>query len=420
MNSFFVRETLDGMSFTTVKTDRFHTSRLSVNLIVPMTRESVTAHALIAFLLRKGCRKYPDFSSLNRHLNTLSGAVLDTDIRRYADSQIVSVTATCINSRFSLNGEDILSELAELICDLLTEPTALFDEKEIAVEKKVLKETIESVKDDKSAYVIDRLFAAMFAGKPEGIPKYGFAQDLDAINADVLKRQWENLLKNSRVEIIASGQAVNSHLKDVFAERLCGSHKKAAAPAFLSPREKPVFAEETSDVMQSKIAVGFTAPIAPTDPDFPALQLFNAVFGATTSSRLFLTVREKMNLCYYCSSALVSASGVLIAYSGVEEQNREKTVREILRQQRLLAEGTLTEEELQNAGGELLTTISSVTDSLAAMENWALGQILQGTDRTPAAEAERLRRVTVDDVTRAANRLLPHTVFSLIASEESV
>ena len=127
-----------------------------------------------------------------------------------------------------------------------------------------------------------------------------------------------------------------------------------------------------------------------------------------------------MNLCYYCSSALVSSLGVLIAYSGVEEQNRKKTVREILHQQRLLAEGTLSEEELQNARGELLTGISSVTDSLAAMENWALGQILQGTDRTPAAEAEQLKRVTVDDVTRAANRLLPHTVFSLIASEESV
>ena len=60
------------------------------------------------------------------------------------------------------------------------------------------------------------------------------------------------------------------------------------------------------------------------EPDYPALYVFNELFGGSPSSRLFLNVREKHSLCYYVSSLLDIRKGLLLVSSGVQAQNIEK------------------------------------------------------------------------------------------------
>ena len=53
------------------------------------------------------------------------------------------------------------------------------------------------------------------------------------------------------------------------------------------------------------------------EPDVPALLVFNAVFGGSVTSKLFMNVRERLQLCYYASSGLDWQKGLLIVSSGV-------------------------------------------------------------------------------------------------------
>lgn len=41
------------------------------------------------------------------------------------------------------------------------------------------------------------------------------------------------------------------------------------------------------------------------------------------TSKLFMNVREKMSLCYYCSSSPDSYKGLLFVQSGIEVENRK-------------------------------------------------------------------------------------------------
>ena len=85
------------------------------------------------------------------------------------------------------------------------------------------------------------------------------------------------------------------------------------------------------DVAQSK-AGGAFVPASPCPAGMTAMRLMSALFGGTPHSKLFLNVREKLSLCYYCSSSYDRHKGIVMVQSGVEQKNIEKAREEILRQ----------------------------------------------------------------------------------------
>lgn len=54
------------------------------------------------------------------------------------------------------------------------------------------------------------------------------------------------------------------------------------------------YVSEEMDVTQGKLAIGFSCQ----SRDYPALLLFNMIYGGVLRSKLFLNVREKESLCY--------------------------------------------------------------------------------------------------------------------------
>ena len=60
-----------GVSLSVLGDPKFKHNRLSVNLVVPMDVETISANALLPCLMRKGCKGYEDFTQLNRRLDAL-------------------------------------------------------------------------------------------------------------------------------------------------------------------------------------------------------------------------------------------------------------------------------------------------------------------------------------------------------------
>ena len=89
----------------------------------------------------------------------------------------------------------------------------------------------------------------------------------------------------------------------------------------LCPQAKKEVREvsEKMEVAQSKLVLGFrTGKIQAEEK--PAFKLMAAIFGGTPHSKLFLNVREKLSLCYYCAARCNINKGFLLVESGVETQ----------------------------------------------------------------------------------------------------
>lgn len=141
--------------------------------------------------------------------------------------------------------------------------------------------------------------------------------------------------------------------------------------------------------------------------------LANAVFGGTTSSRLFRNVREKLSLCYYATSQCFRLKGVMAVSSGIDNENKSVAQAEMLHQLDDLQQNGPTESELETARRSILTGLHAMADSPMSLEAFWLDQAVAGLDWPPETLAERIAQASAAEVTEAARCIVPDTTFFL-------
>ena len=114
---------------------------------------------------------------------------------------------------------------------------------------------------------------------------------------------------------------------------------------------------------------------AQTPEEIDQVRLMSMLYGGATRSKLFINVREKLSLCYYCSSRFDRTKGILYVNSGVEFANVKRAEDEILRQLEEIRGGNFTDEELSETKMMIADSFRTVNDSPASMETWYLGQL---------------------------------------------
>ena len=103
-----------------------------------------------------------------------------------------------------------------------------------------------------------------------------------------------------------------------------------------------------------------------------------------------------------------------MAYSGVEEKNRQKTIDEMLSQLEDIKNGKVSEEELEQAKAAIITSLELVGDSLYGLENWYLGQVLSEGCSTPEEEKEAYEKLTVQDVIDVSKTVKLNMIYSIV------
>ena len=86
-----------------IKNSRFNTTLISYNFYLPLQKDTVASNALLPFILTSCSKKYPDFSRLNYKLAKLYGARLNATAEKYGDYQLLKMTISVINDKFSFD-----------------------------------------------------------------------------------------------------------------------------------------------------------------------------------------------------------------------------------------------------------------------------------------------------------------------------
>ena len=171
------------------------------------------------------------------------------------------------------------------------------------------------------------------------------------------------------------------------------------------------------DVTQGKLTMGFRTGCDLLEEGYPALMVANALFGGTTTSRLFLNVREKLSLCYYASSQLMKYKDLMLVSSGVEFDRFAAARDEILSQLDQCRRGDFTDQELESARRSVVSGLRSIPDSQVRLEDYWLGQAVSGCGEDPAHLARRVEGVTREAVVTALGGVALDTIYFLKGKE---
>lgn len=426
MQSKFSRlEIAPGVSFNAIKDDRFKTGRISVTMFLPLERDTAAVYAVLPFVLTNSCRKYPDFTSLNRHLEELYGASLFADVNKMGEMQALTVAVSFLDDKFTLDGENLSRSLTQLLCDILFDPllteAGAFKEENVEQEKRQLIELIDSEYSDKKAFAKTRCEQIMCQDEKFGISKWGEKEEVAALSPKDIAKAWQTALKTAKIEIMALGDLDEKSSLAGFKEAFSKIKRENVAKfetQVIRKAEKVKEKCEKQDVAQCKLVMGFRTGAAQTDPEVMAVRVAVALFGATPQSKLFLNVREKLSLCYYCAAKYDRIKGIMLVQSGVEQKNLDKARAEILNQLDEIKNGNFTDAELDDTKRSLANSYRTIGDFLSGLENFYLSQVFDSEFLAPEQFIKAMKKVKKEQVAAAAKLITLDTVYALVGSEE--
>ncbi len=181
---------------------------------------------------------------------------------------------------------------------------------------------------------------------------------------------------------------------------------------------QPRFFHETMDVTQGKLALGWrTGGITIRSEEYPALLVLNAVYGGTTTSKLFMNVRERLSLCYFASSSLDKLKGLMLVSSGIEFDKVDQAREEILSQFQACVNGDFTDQELEAARRATVSSLTACADSQGLLEFYWQTQAAAGLCQKPDELAQAVEQVTRDQVIAAAQKMELDAIYFLKGKE---
>ncbi|MFP7357511.1 pitrilysin family protein [Kurthia gibsonii] len=420
---FNTTEIAKGVNVFTRKTDQFKTVNFSIKFKKELSTKDTAVRTVLTNVLQHSNAVYQTAASLRMYLDDLYGTVMYLDTTKKGNEQIVLLNVETVNDHYLKSG-DVLNKVLDLVHTVLFKPNFtndLFQSSIVEREKAMVIDRIQSIFDEKSRYAQTQLQKIFRPNHPASISVNGTVADVEAITPQTLKDAYEAMLQYDDVDIFVVG--------DINEEQMVASLKEALPLADRpNPYEKVTFKDtepltdykkEQVEMRQAKLHIGYKAPVRFDNPKFFTMQIFNGIFGGYPHSKLFMNVREKESLAYYCGSSYVSQYGVLYVTSGIEAENEEKAVRLIDEQLQAIQQGDISDMELNQTKAMLKNQLKEALDS-------ARGQI-EVFDQyrelpipfTVEALSEQWDAVTKEDVQEIAKQVEKQTVFFLTGMEEA-
>lgn len=409
----------NGLDAYVYPTGKFKTTVVRLFLHHQLNEAEVTLNALYPNVLRRGTRRLPTTRDLARQLEEYYGARASVDVARRGDDQIVSVGFDAIDDYFVPGGGRLLYEGLRLLSDLVADPLVkdgAFKPEYVEGEKEVLRRDIESLMNDKAAYAAWRCLEETLRGDPYALFPAGRLEDLPSITPHGLYEHYRRSLATAPADLYIVGD-VNPDAVRRTIEEVLAIPRQTAAPRPQTTVRRGEGAErvirEPHEVSQAKLVMASLTGISASDPRYHALLVYNGVLGGFSHSKLFRNVRERASLCYYATSGIERAKGILLIQSGIETARFEEVVAIIRAQLRAIAGGDVSDDELTFTKRALLARLRMVDDSPGQIISQHLDGLISGRPLTVAEEMAAIEGVTRDDVVAIAQEIKLETIYLL-------
>jgi predicted Zn-dependent peptidase len=295
-------------------------------------------------------------------------------------------------------------EAFDLLAEMLLGPTY----PEIDSEREVVLEEIAMYEDEPQDKVHDVLDRAVFGGHPLGRRVLGEAEVISSIPVPEIDSYHRARYTGANIVVAAAGNLEHETIVE-----LTRRHVEAPASAGDGPTLEPPevdaaqFAFQEKDTEQFHIALGGPG-IDRADERRYALTILDAVFGGSTSSRLFREVREKRGLAYAVGSYTQQYvdSGMIGLYVGTREDNVEEACGIIGRELASIHTDGISDDELTRAKEHVKGRMVLSSESTAARMGRIGKAVLFDTPLLTLDELiEKVDAVTQDEVAELAREL---------------
>ena len=342
-------------------------------------------------------------------------------INEFVDFYGAYLSRTCYNETavvtlhcLSRHLENVLPLVQELFTD------AVFPEEELNIYRQNMQQKL-AVNLLKCDFVAGRKIDELVFGPDHPYGVYSNLEDYDAIAKSELESYYTQYYKNGHCQIFAAG-ILPVHFEKLMND-FFGSLPFNQVPLH-EPEHLVVEAQQKkwnifNDPSGVQGAVRIARPF-PTrkHPDFPKVQVLNALFGGFFGSRLMTNIREDKGYTYGIYSYLVNHihAGAWMISTEAGREVCEATVNEVYHEMQRLREGKIEEDELLLVKNYLVgTLLGSLDGPFQIIGRWK-NLILNGLDEKYFYNSVDItKNINADELNEMAIKYLnPEEFYELI------
>ncbi|MEE9394577.1 MAG: insulinase family protein [Planctomycetota bacterium] len=380
----------------------------------------VAERSLGAYLFRHGHRRRRGMDRVSKYFQDLYGGGFSVRVSRTARHHLLDMRGMVVDGAFLPGKPNTFESLVEHAGAMLHEPwfkQRNFERDLLELERTNLLRAIDGLVDNKAQFADQRLTEEMFAGHPLAIPAYGRRDDVATAKFSAIVEALDRFAKEQPVLIYYVGSRSASAVKAILKRHLQLKGRSALRlKAFKGPaiRNRPKTFREQQEISQSRLAMGFRLEGYKRSQDLYPAHLGDAIFGGSSSSKLFRDVREKHSLAYSIHSAFEGGTGTLYVTAGTDSANLDRVTTLVKRHLKSMAAGKFQDQDRATALASIEHSLESSRDSAESMIGFHLGAQLSGRKNShPAKVLRRYASVKPENVANVFERFKLDTVFRL-------
>ncbi|HEX3532931.1 MAG TPA: pitrilysin family protein [Gemmatimonadaceae bacterium] len=276
--------------------------------------------------------------------------------------------------------DEHLSQAADVLADLIFRPT--LRGADLALEKKVVLEEINTVDDTPDDLVFELHNAQMWGNHPYGYQILGTRETVGALGTSDLKALHSRAYHPEQIVVAAAGNVEHDDLLETLQTTGWTDIPRGGLAPLTSPApivQTPTAVHFERETAQTHIVIGSEA-FAHGDPRRYAMSMIGMLFGGGMSSRLFQRIREELGLAYsvYSFQSFHEDAGVHGVYVGTTPDSARAAVDAINAEMEKLSQEGLSEDDITAGKSQLKGQITLSLESPTSRMYRAAGTELYG------------------------------------------
>jgi predicted Zn-dependent peptidase len=304
------------------------------------------------------------------------------------------------------------SEHMDLALDVLFDivSNSKLDPADVERERMVILEELRMYQDQPQEFVQNLFEELIWPDHPLGRDIAGTEDSVARLTRDDILEYADAHYRLPNLVIAAAGSLDDTATLGVVTPRLTLPAELNGALPALPPGllDAPRLLLRRRKTEQAHISLGVRVP-SYLHPDRYAVDLLNTVLGEGMSSRLFLSIRERLGLAYDVHSFTQKHrdTGYLAVYIGVDPKKAVEAVNAAIAECRKLQEEEVTQDELERAKEFTKGRLRLELETTNGVAFWLCYQeLLLKEIRTVEDEVAQIDAVTAADIKRVANDIL--------------
>lgn len=413
------------MNIYKISNNKFKTVYFSYNFTLPVKKEDISYYSVLSSVLAKTNKVYKSQKEISEYLYSLYGASFDINIEKIGDLFNLEFRIEFVNDKFLDGDSNVLESALKFLYTMIYNPVFVdgnIDNTLVEREKQSILEKILTRKDDKLKYSVNRTEELLCGDEPFGTFLYGEEDVVKGITSGDLEKYYNKMINDALISVIISGNLdgydnLENMTKEIFGKSANNVNKNSE---FLTNVHDSINdnkceeIKEKADTVQSVITYGLRVKDFNIN-EFFILNVYNAVLGATPSSKLFQNFREKESLAYTVRSRYYRYKDFIIIYAGINSKNYEKAKEVLNKELKDMQLGNISDEEFKAAKESLVSDLLEVADSKVGLAKMFMSNLLFFEDDSIDINymIDQIKKVTKDQVINIAKRVELNMIYFL-------